>query len=543
MRTIKFVWMLPLVVGLSSCVGGGKSSSHTSSSSTSYQTEGSRYLSYEASTLDSESLKAYTGTDIKNSDGSWNNQAHENGIVNSPYWKLKLNGKEVGVYGTRTTDGLHSFAYILVTDKFLSSYNFELSSTDGSTITSSYVLPSFLNVAVDCQNESSVSFSLANEGQYTFINNRDYTKAITIFIYDAEDLATPEGYSETKMEAGDNGFISIDTAKTVLRFASGIHYVDTIRVTEDDCKIIFEEGAILVAKQPSESESHTVDWANQNSYATFLAAYRIKNLEIKGPGFIDYTKLDWHARSGASFQKCEGLSIKGVIFNNSPEWTLTISGCINSSITNTVIFGYRQNSDGYAICDCNNVTVSKCFARSGDDLFEVKTLTTTGTSDVANITFSDCVAWADKCRGCGFIYENNRAATGLTWKNIGIIKAPGTFMDELGALVVIVYGAYDVKDVLFENIEINDCDFYPINVSLLSKKKGNISNVTFRNISIPNNKNIRLRNDATQGTVTDIHFENITRDGNKITDVGGMRFKTTGTIGNVYLDNTLLNLG
>ena len=36
----------------------------------------------------------------------------ENGVVNCPYYTLKVNGKEIPVYSTRCGEGVHSFAWI-----------------------------------------------------------------------------------------------------------------------------------------------------------------------------------------------------------------------------------------------------------------------------------------------------------------------------------------------------------------------------------------------------------------------------------------------
>ena len=36
----------------------------------------------------------------------------ENGVIVSPYYELRINGRKVPVYAARTTNGIHSFAYI-----------------------------------------------------------------------------------------------------------------------------------------------------------------------------------------------------------------------------------------------------------------------------------------------------------------------------------------------------------------------------------------------------------------------------------------------
>ena len=44
-------------------------------------------------------------------DGTWYNGPTENGIIVSPYAKLKLNGRYVPVYAARAAFSTHSFAY------------------------------------------------------------------------------------------------------------------------------------------------------------------------------------------------------------------------------------------------------------------------------------------------------------------------------------------------------------------------------------------------------------------------------------------------
>ena len=36
----------------------------------------------------------------------------ENGVIKSPYFELRINGRKIPVYAARTTNGIHSFAYI-----------------------------------------------------------------------------------------------------------------------------------------------------------------------------------------------------------------------------------------------------------------------------------------------------------------------------------------------------------------------------------------------------------------------------------------------
>ena len=50
-----------------------------------------------------------------------------------------------------------------------------------------------------------------------------------------------------------------------------------------------------------------------------------------------------------------------------------ILNCNNVYIRDVDVFGYRQNSDAFDICNSRDVTVEGCFARTGDDGFVVIT--------------------------------------------------------------------------------------------------------------------------------------------------------------------------
>ena len=63
------------------------------------------------------------------------------------------------------------------------------------------------------------------------------------------------------------------------------------------------------------------------------------------------------------------------------------------------------NSDAFAICNSIDVQVTDCFARTGDDMFEVKTLGGVDTAVSRDITFRRCQAWGSKARCFGIIGE------------------------------------------------------------------------------------------------------------------------------------------
>ena len=483
--------------------------------------------------LSESELSSFVGTDIKKEDGNWNNEAHSNGVVVSSYYNLNLGGKAIPTYGVRTTEGMHSFATVSL--KAGSTLDGYVSFEDTRAIFSIEVLPSSLG-ANPVKEGRRARFQVNKPGSYTLILDGDYSKALTVFVYEKEELSSD--CEETVLSPGDHGLLSFPKEKTAYRFQKGIHYVDRIDF-RSNCEILLEEGAMLIANVPSKDKETPLldpDWAGEVRYPAFFNADSCANIAIKGHGIIDLTSLPWHARLGLYFSSCSNIALDGFLMNGSPEWTLELFGCSNAKISNVSLFGYRQNSDGFAIVDSDHVEVTSCFARSGDDLFEVKTMDPNRNNKVEEITFSSCVAWPDKCRGYGIIHETKRDISNVNYEDIAIIKAPADWMDALGCLNVIVAGDAKISDVSFKNVEINDCSFYPINVSLLSDSaSGSIEGISFENISIPNSNPIRILNASSSGSISNISFSSIYRSGNEVSSSQGLNLKKEGSIGEIKL--------
>ena len=80
-----------------------------------------------------------------------------------------------------------------------------------------------------------------------------------------------------------------------------------------------------------------------------------------------------------------------------------------------------------------------------------------------------------------------------------IFNSPSTWSEELGSLIVLVGDGGHISDVTFRNVEIFQDATYAVNVSLgptdwsEGDAVGSIQNILFENVSIRNNRNIRLR--------------------------------------------------
>jgi hypothetical protein len=478
-------------------------------------------------------LSAFIGGVKTGSD--WNNGAQDVGVIISSYFTLICGGYEVPVYGVRTSYGLHSFAYVesnpLAFPLSLKVHCLALAAQSGS------LLPAGNAVALS---NGYLSFQVSKVGSYTLLVNQDYEHPLTVFVRSLSSF-DGTGYRVTTYEAGDNGVVSLTAGYACAYFKRGLHLVDRIEMGSHS-KIYLEPGAFLKAKQPTtETPINASDWAGMKKWQSFISAKGAAHLKIEGDGFIDLSSLSWHARTGIWMENCSDIQIHGLTINNAPEWTLTCFECQNVVLGENAIFGYRQNSDAYAIVDSADCHLANCFARSGDDLFEVKSMDSNSSIAIADISFESCVAWPDKCRGMGIIHETKRNISGVSFKNSTIIQAPANWQDALGCLVVIEADNAALSAITFSDIAINACGFYPINVSLLdSSTNGSISGITFNHIEIPNTNAIRLLNATSAGSLGGIVFNDIYRQGSKVTTSGGLKLAKEGALGTVKLNGNVI---
>lgn len=450
-------------------------------------------------------------------DGGHNNEAKEVGAIISPYFTMTINGTAVDCYAVRTTYGAHSFAMIDAKD---ASFPLEIDlgvTTEYRKVT---VLPEHYGVKA-AVTDTGAKTTIENYGNYTLVLDGDKTKAITLFIRADETYEAPEGYEVIKVAPGvHNEKIEFTAEKQVLYFEAGTHELKYNINFKNNTEVYLESGAYIYATMPDMEEKPFLNpaWSGKTRWYALFQGNGISNVRISGHGFVDLTRLDWHARSGIQFDMCKDITVEGVTLNNCPEWALYFTQCENITTTEVMLFGYRQNSDGIAVVDSANALVKNCFARSGDDLFEVKSMYGNCQIKIENIVFDNCNAWPDKARGLGIIAETVRDMTDITFKNCSVGFASATWMEDLGALVVYTEGPAKITNVTFENIELHQSDKYPINVTVGDNSKAQISGLTFKNIMIGGKNKVRICNRSTVGgAINGISFENCLRDEKEVT--------------------------
>lgn len=465
--------------------------------------------------------------EVDYADGSHNNEAKDVGMILSPYFSVRLNETEIPCYAVRTSLGAHSF--VMLDAGTAATFPAELQvlcATDGKEVT---VLPTTHGItptAID----GGVSASIPGEGIYTFVIGDNKRQALTVFVRGYAPYTVPDGYEVIRVAPGVHDEKIFFTAeKQVLYFERGLHEMKYNIDFWDNTEVYLEPGAYIMATMPDHAEDPWMDpdWAGMTRWNALFQGDYVSNVRISGRGIIDLSRLDWHARSAVRFDSSDHITVDGVTLNNSPEWTLYFTQCQDIHVEEILLFGYRQNSDGICMTDCRNALTKNCFARSGDDLFEVKSMYGDCQIPIENIRFEGCQAWPDKARGLGIIAESQRDMRDIHITDCSVGFASAEWMDALGAVVVYLTGKAHVDDVSFANIELYHSAKYPINVTLESGSTAVIENVSFKNIDIRGGKPVRIANNSEAGEIRALWFDGCTRNGNAITDDGKLSVKLT----------------
>ena len=461
-----------------------------------------------------------------------------NGIIKSPYFTVHVEQTYIPVYATTVFVGntqkgaLHSFCEVYVD----TSKNFELSfqlNTHGFMINNVTILPRTLDFKPIYQN-TVLNGKITQLGTYTFVfNNDDQEHGFTIFV---RELVDEDAEIKKYQKQGYN----------VVPVEKGFHNSDAFFDLYGSNNTVFylKRGAYLLSKHTYDITSDNDNYNNTSTQDTdlmnaghlpmglnrcpYLNLTGCNNVKIVGSGVVDLSHLDRAERRGIVIAYANNIEISGVKFINSPEWTFITYDSENITIKDVDIFGYRQNSDAFAICNSRNVTVDNSFCRSGDDLFDVKAAGGREEAISKNITFTNCTAWNGKARCFGICGEVEKDIKDVTFKDSTVVFHDATWNeDRIPALAIVVeIPGGSIDNVTFENIEIYRAYSRAIGCLIYSDtiENFNISNVKYKNIRYTAPKKNKI---ASNGKVNSIQveFENIYSSGSKINSLDSNHFE------------------
>ena len=463
----------------------------------------------------------------------------ENGVIKSPYYELRINGRKVPVYAARTTNGIHSFAYIDVEKEIKDqpfALNTELSFLELSTVRNEYgedmkidVLPESKGVKASLR-EDKVTCVIRDYGSYSFVFNRFHEEPLTLMVAEKEDKNELFGdYAIEYLEAGD--YTSVEMRErtlfkkenTVYYFKKGNYEIDSISLPSNSI-LYLEQGVYFKVMPPVTGGS-----------SSLMPVYGKKNVKVAGRGLFDMSACCGSVntaetglsnnKGGYSFSSCENVSFSGAITINSQTWTLCMTDTKNILIDNCMFFAYRIFADGIMLSDCKNAIVEKCFIRTGDDGFETKSTSASGLTE--NVLFRNNAAWTDKAVAYGCIYEANHDTRGVRFENCSVGFALGTWSTHLGSCVIQLGNRRDAitEDITFDGIEIYTsynpavCSIYTGGSGGAGEGWGHVNNIRFRNVKVRFNNGavLNLRTYDENSSIKHVYLDNVVSAGKKIT--------------------------
>ncbi len=416
-----------------------------------------------------------------------------NGIVVSPYYSAQISEKDIPVYAATVFLGetqhgeLHSFSEIYINEYENFSFNIELHSKD-LKIKDAICLPESLDVQAECS-KGVMTATIDDFGIYTFLFNSASQKcAYTLFV--REKIDEDAEIAEYQKQYGEENVIVVD---------SGLLEIPYACFSQNNTVVYLRQGAYVLAQHIYDimSEEDELRYSEPEALSLnafgltrfpFINFYNCDNIKFVGRGVIDLSHLDRRERRGVVFTQCNNIEVSGIKIVNSPEWSFISYRCENLNIKDVDIFGYKQNSDAFAICNTQNGTIERCFARSGDDLFDVKTLGGPEHAISEDITYTNCVAWAGKARCYGIHGEVTKTIRNITFKDSAVICRDATWNNNrVASLAIVVEIAGGCIDgVVFDNIEIFRDDGRAIACIVFTEEIGDMETTEINNFTADN---------------------------------------------------------
>ena len=206
--------------------------------------------------------------------------------------------------------------------------------------------------------------------------------------------------------------------------------------------------------------------------------------------------------------RCERVTIEGVAFLNSPEWTFRLGDCDDVRVSGITIQTdlLVPNSDGIHCTTSRNVRISDCHIRAGDDAIAI-----TGFGDETGVG--------------GRMYNEQPDYSKRTIGNrtgaCEHVVVSNCVLQSRSAGIRVGYGDNPIRHCLFQNIVIHDSHR---GIGVFNRDRADITDIRFDHISIQTRlhsghwwgkgepihvSSIRQRVDLPVGRVRNVQFTNI----------------------------------
>ncbi|MCW3787664.1 glycosyl hydrolase family 28 protein [Plebeiibacterium sediminum] len=282
----------------------------------------------------------------------------------------------------------------------------------------------------------------------------------------------------------------------VIWFGPGIHEFDEGKFIVPSNKTVYVDGSAILRGQLLIHDAHDV--------------------KIIGRGMVEYS-----VKMGVHISNSKNVLVEGIFCTQ-----CATGGSEHVTIRNVKSISYYGWGDGMNVFASNDVLYDRVFCRNSDDCTTVYATRKGFTGGCNNITMQNSTLWADVAHpimiGIHGNSENPDTIQNLKYINIDILDHKEMQIDYQGCLTINAGDNNLIKDVLFEDIRIeNFREGQLVNLRIFYNTKYctapgmGIENITFRNVEY-NGDNANLSIIAgynEERKVKNIIFENLRING------------------------------
>lgn len=260
--------------------------------------------------------------------------------------------------------------------------------------------------------------------------------------------------------------------KNVLYFGPGVHEVPNNKLVVPSGKTVYLAGGAVLKGQ--------------------IAIEGVSDVHVIGRGIVDQ-----EVRLGVQIANSKNITVEGIFVSQ-----CSTGGSDNVTIRNVKSISFFGWGDGMNVFASNNVLFDRVFCRNSDDCTTVYATRKGFTGGCKNITMKNSTLWADVAHPILIGTHGNTAKPDiledLSYINIDILDHKEKQVDYQGAMSINVGDSNTARNVLFENIRVEDFREGQLvslrvffNAKYCTSPGLGIENVTFRNIEY-NGKNANL---------------------------------------------------
>ncbi len=322
-------------------------------------------------------------------------------------------------------------------------------------------------------------------------------------------------------------------------FGPGIHEPGTIILNSDET-VYIDAGAIVFGN---------------------IEATGARNIRIAGHGILDASKIGrFDARQMVSLNRCEDVTVEGIICRDPHIWTVIARNCRNIRISDLKLIGlWRYNADGIDIVNSQDVLIDDCFIRAFDDNIALKGMRSRDQmedgSSLRNIEVRNCVLWNDWGRALEIGAETVADSIyNIRFLNCDVIHFVHMAMDiqngDRALVTNVLFEDIRVEEPINDRAQIAEYVYPPEEIGRLvdlnirandySKDtiRGKIENITFRNITYTGTPFPITTMEGLNSvhSIRKIHFENIVINEKKVQGAEDLKLQTNEYVSEIFFD-------